>query len=148
MAATTSESVAAAGIRTGTPTDAALDDSSGGQRNRAVLVGGTVACKIAGGSSRGCDDGRGFERRVRFVASEDAGAHGTLYAGGRMTSAKDRRKVIGPGLLEQGARRARGRTGRAMGGPMPNPNHETGAATIGEALRWVGRPGVTAGEAV
>ena len=36
---------------------------------------------------------------VRFVASEGAGSHGTLYAGGRKTTVKDRRKEIGPGLL-------------------------------------------------
>ena len=36
---------------------------------------------------------------VRFVASEGAGSHGTLYAGGRKTTVKDRRKKIGPGLL-------------------------------------------------
>ena len=36
---------------------------------------------------------------VRFVASEGVGSHGTLYAGGRKTTVKDRRKEIGPGLL-------------------------------------------------
>ena len=40
---------------------------------------------------------RGVE--VRFVASEGAGSHGTLYAGGRKTTVKDRRKEIGRGLL-------------------------------------------------
>ena len=36
---------------------------------------------------------------VRFVASEGAGSHGTLYAGGRRTTVKDRKKDIGKGLL-------------------------------------------------
>ena len=36
---------------------------------------------------------------VRFVASEGAGSHGTLYAGDRKTTVKDRRKEIGKGLL-------------------------------------------------
>ena len=36
---------------------------------------------------------------VRFVASEGAGSHGTLYAGERRTTVKDRKKGIGKGLL-------------------------------------------------
>ena len=36
---------------------------------------------------------------VRFVASEGSGSHGTLYAGDRKTTVKDRRKEIGKGLL-------------------------------------------------
>ena len=36
---------------------------------------------------------------VRFVASEGAGSHGTLYAGDRKTTVKDRRTEIGKGLL-------------------------------------------------
>ena len=36
---------------------------------------------------------------VRFVASEGAGSHGTLYAGNRKTTVKDRKKEIGKGLL-------------------------------------------------
>lgn len=36
---------------------------------------------------------------VRFVASEGAGSHGTLYAGDRKTTVKDRREEIGKGLL-------------------------------------------------
>ena len=36
---------------------------------------------------------------VRFVASEGAGSHGTLYAGDRRTTVKDRKKEIGKGLL-------------------------------------------------
>lgn len=36
---------------------------------------------------------------VRFVASEGAGSHGTLYAGERKTTVKDRKKEIGKGLL-------------------------------------------------
>lgn len=38
---------------------------------------------------------------VRFVASEGAGSHGTLYAGGRKTTVKDRKKDIGKGLLNK-----------------------------------------------
>ena len=38
---------------------------------------------------------------VRFVASEGAGSHGTLYAGERRTTVKDRRKEIGRGLLNK-----------------------------------------------
>ena len=36
---------------------------------------------------------------VRFVASEGSGSHGTLYAGDRKTTVKDRKKEIGKGLL-------------------------------------------------
>ena len=36
---------------------------------------------------------------VRFVVSEGAGSHGTLYAGDRRTTVKDRKKEIGKGLL-------------------------------------------------
>ncbi len=36
---------------------------------------------------------------MRFVASEGAGSHGTLYAGNRKTTVKDRKKEIGKGLL-------------------------------------------------
>ena len=36
---------------------------------------------------------------VRFVASEGYGSHGTLYAGERRTTVKDRKKEIGKGLL-------------------------------------------------
>ena len=36
---------------------------------------------------------------VRFVASEGAGSHGTLYAGERRTTVKDRKQEIGKGLL-------------------------------------------------
>ncbi len=38
---------------------------------------------------------------VRFVASDGAGSHGTLYAGGRKTTVKDRKKEIGKGLLKK-----------------------------------------------
>lgn len=38
---------------------------------------------------------------VRFVASEGAGSHGTLYAGRRKTTVKDRKKEIGRGLLHK-----------------------------------------------
>ncbi|MCY4506715.1 MAG: hypothetical protein OXG35_07110 [Acidobacteria bacterium] len=36
---------------------------------------------------------------MRFVASEGSGSHGTLYAGDRKTTVKDRKKDIGKGLL-------------------------------------------------
>ena len=39
--------------------------------------------------------------QVRFVASEGAGSHGTLYAGDRRTTVKDRKKEIGKGLLNK-----------------------------------------------
>ena len=42
---------------------------------------------------------RGRNLEVRFVASEGAGSHGTLHAGDRKTTVKDRRKEIGKGLL-------------------------------------------------
>ena len=38
---------------------------------------------------------------VRFVASEGAGLQGTLYAGDRKTTVKDRKKEIGRGLLSK-----------------------------------------------
>ncbi len=38
---------------------------------------------------------------VRFVASEGAASHGTLYAGNRRTTVKDREKEIGKGLLAE-----------------------------------------------
>ncbi|MCE2483653.1 MAG: hypothetical protein J4F33_12440 [Alphaproteobacteria bacterium] len=38
---------------------------------------------------------------MRFAASEGPGSHGTLYAGERKTAVKDRRKEIGPGLLNK-----------------------------------------------
>ena len=36
---------------------------------------------------------------MRFVASEGPGSHGTLYAGDRKTTDKDRKKENGKGLL-------------------------------------------------
>ena len=36
---------------------------------------------------------------VHFVASEGAGSRGTLYAGNRKTTVKDRKKELGKGLL-------------------------------------------------
>ena len=42
---------------------------------------------------------RGLE--ARFVASQGPGSHGTLYAGERKTTVKDRRKDIGKGLLNK-----------------------------------------------
>ncbi len=38
---------------------------------------------------------------VRFVASEGAGSHGTLYVDNRKTTVKDRKKEIGKGLLNK-----------------------------------------------
>ena len=38
---------------------------------------------------------------VRFVASQGAGSHGTLHAGARKTTVKDRKKEIGRGLLNE-----------------------------------------------
>ena len=42
---------------------------------------------------------RGRNLAVLFVASEGPGSHGTLYAGDRKTTVKDRKKEIGKGLL-------------------------------------------------
>ena len=44
---------------------------------------------------------RGRNLEARFVASEGAGSHGTLYAGDRRTTVKDRKKEIGKGLLNK-----------------------------------------------
>ena len=44
---------------------------------------------------------RSRDLEVRFVASEGAGSHGTLYAGDRRTTIKDRKKEIGKGLLNK-----------------------------------------------
>ena len=63
-----------------------------------------------GGRHYGAMTGRQFIARVRrwarirnldvrFVASEGPGSHGTLYAGDRKTTVKDRKKEIGKGLL-------------------------------------------------
>jgi mRNA interferase HicA len=54
--------------------------------------------------------GHEFERKIRriarkrglsvsFDAGHGKGSHGRLYYGGRFTTLKDRRKEIGPGLL-------------------------------------------------
>ena len=66
-----------------------------------------VACYVEGIT------GRQFIARVRiwargrgivahwpyWPASEGPGSHGTLYAGNRKTTVKDRKKVLGKGLL-------------------------------------------------
>ena len=44
---------------------------------------------------------RDRELKVRFVAAEGSGSHGTLYAGARRTTVKDRKKEIGKGLLHK-----------------------------------------------
>ena len=44
---------------------------------------------------------RSRDLEVRFVASEGAGSHGTLYAGNRKTTVKDRKKEIGKSLLNK-----------------------------------------------
>jgi len=43
--------------------------------------------------------GKARDLEVRSVASEGPGSHGTLYAGDRKTTVKDRKKEIGKGLL-------------------------------------------------
>ena len=53
---------------------------------------------------------------VRFVASQGAGSHGTLHAGDRKTTVKDRKKEIGKGLLNKDARRPRDRQRRFLTG--------------------------------
>jgi len=56
--------------------------------------------------------GHEFERRIRriarrrgvavsFDAAHGKGSHGRLYYGARFTTLKDRRKEIGPGLLNR-----------------------------------------------
>lgn len=54
------------------------------------------------------DEFRRWARRrnleVRFVASEGPSSHGTLYAGDRKTTVKDRKKETGKGLLGKNAR--------------------------------------------
>ena len=45
--------------------------------------------------------GRSRNLQVRFVASEGAGSHGTLYAGDRRTTVKDRKREIGKGLFNK-----------------------------------------------
>ena len=50
---------------------------------------------------------RGLE--VRFAASEGPGSHGTLYAGDRETTVKDRRKESGKGLARMPTARKIGR---------------------------------------
>ncbi len=42
----------------------------------------------------------GKERGVRVDKRHGKGSHGTLYYGDRKTTLKDRRKEIGPGLLQ------------------------------------------------
>ena len=42
---------------------------------------------------------KGRDLEVRFVASEGSGSHGTLYAGDRKTTIKDRKREVGKGLL-------------------------------------------------
>ena len=44
---------------------------------------------------------RDRNQEVRFMASEGSGSHGTLYAGDRRTTVKDRKKEIGKGLLNK-----------------------------------------------
>ena len=44
---------------------------------------------------------RAKDLKTRFIASEGAGSHGTLYVGNRKTTVKDRRKEIGKGLLNK-----------------------------------------------
>ena len=56
-------------------------------------------------------NGNEFERKIRalgrargvfvgFDAGHGKGSHGRLYFGGRVTTLKDRKKEIGPGLLK------------------------------------------------
>ena len=96
---------------------------------------------------------------VRFVASEDAGAHETLYAGGRRTTVKDRRKVIGPGsdrtrcspssesngtgYGRTDARpgpRDRGGDDRRGASPAGESRRDRGEAALREPSEWCGAP--------
>ncbi len=96
-------------------------------------------------------------------------SHGTLYAGDRKTTVKDRKKEIGKGLLakmlddlgidgDQEAFRQAGVSQRRLARDldvaesevrrMLNPDHATRSATIDRALRRLGkRVSVTVGEA-
>ena len=66
---------------------------------------------------------------VRFVASEGAGSHGTLYAGDRKTTVKDRKKEI--------ARSARRRTlPRAEGGGTETELWKWSPDSASESLEW------------
>ena len=38
---------------------------------------------------------------IRFEARQGKGSHGRLYYGERLTTVKDRKKEIGPGLLQK-----------------------------------------------
>lgn len=51
--------------------------------------------------ARVCKWARRRNLEVRFVASEGSGTHGTLHAGDRRTTVKDRKKEIGKGLLNR-----------------------------------------------
>ena len=64
----------------------------------------------SGGAIRGVRRRRGVSRRTTFEhncfrcgaisqGEREAGSHGTLYAGERRTTVKDRKKEIGKGLL-------------------------------------------------
>jgi mRNA interferase HicA len=45
--------------------------------------------------------GRGRDISVRLVTEHGKGSHATLYFGARFTIVKDRKKEIGPGLLQK-----------------------------------------------
>jgi len=45
--------------------------------------------------------GKENNKKVRFVKSRGKGSHGTLYYGDKYTFVKDRKKEIGPGLLNR-----------------------------------------------
>jgi len=45
--------------------------------------------------------GKENDTKVRFLKSRGKGSHGTLYYGGKYTIVKDRKKEIGPGLLNR-----------------------------------------------
>lgn len=45
--------------------------------------------------------GRRYNIEVRFETRPGKGSHGRLYYGNRFTTVKDRKKDIGPGLLQK-----------------------------------------------
>ncbi len=49
----------------------------------------------------GQESGRSPECHDRFDARQGKGSHGRLYYGERFTTVKDRKKEIGPGLLQK-----------------------------------------------
>lgn len=74
--------------------------------SRPHLVGRTLMCNHA--SMTGAEFIRRIRKiakvrdiEVRFEARQGKGSHGRLYYGARFTTVKDRKKEVGPGLLQK-----------------------------------------------